>query len=232
LNVLKHCRARLINPEEKTSPNSRLGSPSLSAAVEKVVIDPSRGGAISPKSASQSKALQVDDGVWIWDGVVKVLEVDLFSAAWEVRHGAAMGLRELLKLQGKCGGMRGGSVEFQNDLTLIDFFAILQTIFQFWKMKLLTRNGVTTLLPSYFAYSSWIALATLFLTRSALEVPHNLLSLIYIVGGRPCQGDGIADACLTTALYASPVPPSRAFCFTTDDSPGLYSPPECKTSTR
>lgn len=39
--------------------------------------------------------------------MVKVLEVDLFSAAWEVRHGAALALRELLKVQGKCGGMRG-----------------------------------------------------------------------------------------------------------------------------
>ena len=38
---------------------------------------------------------------------MKLLEVDLFSAAWEVRHGAAMALRELLKVQGKYGGMKG-----------------------------------------------------------------------------------------------------------------------------
>lgn len=49
----------------------------------------------------------MENGLWIWDGVVKVLEVDLFSTAWEVRHGAAMALREILKAQGKCGGMRG-----------------------------------------------------------------------------------------------------------------------------
>jgi TATA-binding protein-associated factor len=67
----------------------------------------SKGGAVAPKSAKQSKALEVENGLWIWDGVVNVLEVDLFSPAWEVRHGAAMALRELLKLQGKCGGMRG-----------------------------------------------------------------------------------------------------------------------------
>ena len=46
-------------------------------------------------------------GQWVWDGVVKILEVDLFSPAWERRHGAAMALRELLKVQGKCGGMKG-----------------------------------------------------------------------------------------------------------------------------
>lgn len=100
-------RARLINPDEKAATNSRLSSPTLGVVPDKVVIDPSKGGAVSPKSAKQSKALEVEEGVWIWDGVVKVLEVDLFSAAWEVRHGAAMALRELLKLQGKYGGMRG-----------------------------------------------------------------------------------------------------------------------------
>lgn len=71
------------------------------------MIDPSKGGAVSPKAAKQSKALEVEDGCWIWDGVAKVLEVDLLSAAWEVRHGAALALRELLKLQGRFGGMKG-----------------------------------------------------------------------------------------------------------------------------
>jgi TATA-binding protein-associated factor len=51
--------------------------------------------------------LDVLPGVWVWEGVLRVLEVDLFSAAWEVRHGAAMALRELLKIQGKYGGMKG-----------------------------------------------------------------------------------------------------------------------------
>lgn len=62
---------------------------------------------MSAKCAPQSKALEVSPGSWVWDGVVKLLEVDLFSPAWEVRHGAAMALRELLKLQGHNGGMRG-----------------------------------------------------------------------------------------------------------------------------
>ena len=74
---------------------------------EKVVIDPTKGGAVSPKAAQQSKALDVLPGVWVWDGILRVLEVDLFSTAWEVRHGAAMALRELLKIQGKYGGMKG-----------------------------------------------------------------------------------------------------------------------------
>lgn len=78
-------------------------------APDKVVIDPSKGGAVSPKSAQQSHALEVASGCWIWGGLVSVLEVDLFSPIWEVRHGAAMALRELLKTQGACGGMKGES---------------------------------------------------------------------------------------------------------------------------
>lgn len=74
---------------------------------DKVVIDPSKGGAVNPKSDKQSKALEVRPGTWIWDGLANILEVDLFSQAWEVRHGAAMCLRELLKLQGRCGGTKG-----------------------------------------------------------------------------------------------------------------------------
>jgi len=104
-NIWHYDRARLVNADDKAGSNSRLGSPTLGTAPDKVVIDPSKGGAISPKSTKQSKALEVENGVWIWDGVVKVLEVDLFSAAWEVRHGAAMALRELLKIHGKSGGM-------------------------------------------------------------------------------------------------------------------------------
>lgn len=106
-------RARLIATEDKGTTVSRVASPKPSvngASAEKVIIDPTKGGAVSPKVSQQSKALDVKPGFWVWDGVVKILEVDLFSAAWEVRHGAAMALRELLKIQGKFGGMRGSTI--------------------------------------------------------------------------------------------------------------------------
>lgn len=100
----------MVNADEKAASNSRLSSPSPASngtANDKVIIDPSKGGAISPKATKESKALEVESGFWVWDGITRVLEVDLFSAAWEVRHGAAMTMRELLKAQGRCGGMRG-----------------------------------------------------------------------------------------------------------------------------
>ncbi|KZT11597.1 SNF2 chromatin remodeling protein [Laetiporus sulphureus 93-53] len=101
-------KARLVSSEDQSGGQFRRGgplSPRDNSPQEKVVIDPSKGGAVSPKAEKQSKALEVPQGCWVWDGLAKILEVDLFSPAWEVRHGAAMALRELLKLQGKYGGM-------------------------------------------------------------------------------------------------------------------------------
>ncbi|ESK94301.1 tbp associated factor [Moniliophthora roreri MCA 2997] len=109
-------KARLVAPEENTQEKSRVGSPNAGSSPDKVVIDPSKGGAVSAKDVKPSKALEVGPGVWVWDGLVKVLEVDLFSAAWEVRHGAAMALRELLKIQGKHGGMHGGATPEENEI--------------------------------------------------------------------------------------------------------------------
>ncbi|TFY76749.1 hypothetical protein EWM64_g7263 [Hericium alpestre] len=110
-------KARLIATDDKSAPPSRVQSPSpaTSPSTDKVVVDPSKGGAVSPKAGvQQSKALEVQPGVWAWDGLVKVLEVDLFSAAWEVRHGAAMALRELLKAQGKYGGTKASASRDEN----------------------------------------------------------------------------------------------------------------------
>jgi TATA-binding protein-associated factor len=104
-----YCRARLVSAEDKPPPPSRVESPT---APEKVIIDPTKGGAVSPKTSQQSQALEVEPGHWVWDGLVKILEVDLFSPAWEVRHGAAMALRELLKAQGKYCGTRGSTFLF------------------------------------------------------------------------------------------------------------------------
>ncbi|KAI0654791.1 SNF2 chromatin remodeling protein [Cubamyces menziesii] len=102
-------KARLVGNDEQSTPKQRLDSPKSPTegqTQDRVVIDPSKGGAVAPKTESKSKALEVQSGCWVWDGLVKLLEVDLFSAAWEVRHGAAMALRELLKVQGKYGGMK------------------------------------------------------------------------------------------------------------------------------
>ncbi|KAI0078954.1 SNF2 chromatin remodeling protein [Panus rudis PR-1116 ss-1] len=110
-------KARLVTAEDRSSSVKRESPRSpVESPTEKVIIDPSKGGAVSPKAEKQSKALDVQPGHWIWDGLVKVLEVDLFSPAWEVRHGAAMALRELLKSQGRFGGMQVGLPWEENEI--------------------------------------------------------------------------------------------------------------------
>ncbi|KAI9569000.1 hypothetical protein HD554DRAFT_2094527 [Boletus coccyginus] len=110
-------KARLLSAEAQEPPKSRLDSPGPSVKappLEKVVIDPSKGGAVSPKSPQQSNALHVPQGSWVWGGIVSLLEVDLFSPTWETRHGAAMALRELLKTQGASGGMKDSVSSMEN----------------------------------------------------------------------------------------------------------------------
>lgn len=130
----------MVAPDEKVT-TSRLDSPTPGtngAASDKVIIDPSKGGAVSPKVAKQSKALEVRPGLWVWDGVVKILEVDLFSPAWEVRHGAALALRELLKVQGKYGGMCGSS----SDLFCSTFFLSFRRQYFLGRERNCTREVV------------------------------------------------------------------------------------------
>lgn len=73
------------------------------------------GGAVDGEGKTQwGKALIVERDEqgrerWPWERVVEVLQVGLFSPSWEIRHGAAMGLRDLLKSQGKAMGMVGES---------------------------------------------------------------------------------------------------------------------------
>ncbi|KZO97896.1 SNF2 superfamily chromatin remodeling protein [Calocera viscosa TUFC12733] len=62
--------------------------------------------AVKENATKSTRALTVPDGAWVWQGVVDMLEVDLLNPNWEVRHGAALGLREVVKSQGASGGMR------------------------------------------------------------------------------------------------------------------------------
>ncbi|QRV86508.1 TBP associated factor (Mot1) [Ceratobasidium sp. AG-Ba] len=82
-----------------TSANSKLPD-------EKVIIDPSKGGQVNAKQEAATGATAAMEGEWVWGGVIRVLELDLFNPSWEVRHGAAMGLREIVKVQGGAGGMK------------------------------------------------------------------------------------------------------------------------------
>lgn len=64
--------------------------------------DEERGGSLSNKVVVQHKPKDTSSGIlctgdeWPFEGIVEQLCLDLFDPKWEARHGAALGLKELL----------------------------------------------------------------------------------------------------------------------------------------
>ncbi|KAJ2617064.1 TATA-binding protein-associated factor mot1 [Coemansia sp. RSA 1365] len=60
---------------------------------------------VEAKKVGQREALfAISEGSWPFEGLVEILCVDLFDSSWEVRHGAGMALREILKRHGGGAG--------------------------------------------------------------------------------------------------------------------------------
>ena len=57
-----------------------------------------------------------DRDEWPFERLCDLLMLDLFDATWEVRHGAAMGLRELVRVHGAGAGRESGRSRPVNDL--------------------------------------------------------------------------------------------------------------------
>lgn len=55
------------------------------------------------------------DKVWPFEGLCELLMVDLFDPAWEIRHGAVLGLREVIKVHGAGAGRVVGKSSRDND---------------------------------------------------------------------------------------------------------------------
>ncbi|TIC01506.1 hypothetical protein E3Q18_00684 [Wallemia mellicola] len=74
-----------------------------------LVVDPAAKAAErklqEESTQNQSKFLERPQGHYPFESVADVMQLDLLSPSWEVRHGAAAGLRELFKVQGTGGGM-------------------------------------------------------------------------------------------------------------------------------
>lgn len=52
---------------------------------------------------------------WPFERLCEFLTVDLFDPSWEIRHGAAMGLREIVRVHGAGAGRRDGKPRPEND---------------------------------------------------------------------------------------------------------------------
>ncbi|KAF2668852.1 putative TBP associated factor [Microthyrium microscopicum] len=82
---------------------------------EGALVKEFKGEAIREKSAFVTEA-EEDGSEWPFTRVCEFLVTDLFDHKWEVRHGAAMGLREILRVHGSGAGRMLGKSRRENDL--------------------------------------------------------------------------------------------------------------------
>jgi TATA-binding protein-associated factor len=83
---------------------------------ETTLIKEFKGEAVPEKSAFVTEA-EENGSEWPFERVCEFLASDLFDHRWEVRHGAAMGLRDILRVQGAgAGRCRGKSRKANNAL--------------------------------------------------------------------------------------------------------------------
>ena len=79
------------------------------------VVSEFKGAAAPEKSTLQSEA--EENGLeWPFERLCEFLTVDLFDHAWEIRHGAAMGLREVIRVHGGGAGRMREKTRAQNDV--------------------------------------------------------------------------------------------------------------------
>ncbi|KAK2629095.1 hypothetical protein QTJ16_002198 [Diplocarpon rosae] len=79
------------------------------------VVSEFKGPVLPIKSELQTKE-EEDGGEWPYDRLCEFLVVDLFDPQWETRHGAAMGLREIIRVHGGGAGRLQDKSRAQNDI--------------------------------------------------------------------------------------------------------------------
>ncbi|KAK0362778.1 TATA-binding protein-associated factor mot1 [Friedmanniomyces endolithicus] len=78
------------------------------------VVSEFKGIAPQDKSTLLTEA-EEDGNEWPFERLCEFLTVDLFDPQWEIRHGAAMGLREIVRVHGAGAGRQGGVARPEND---------------------------------------------------------------------------------------------------------------------
>ncbi|KAI4143544.1 MAG: hypothetical protein LQ341_002890 [Variospora aurantia] len=78
------------------------------------IVSDFKGSILPEKSLLQTEA--EEEGLeWPFERLCEFLMVDLFDHNWEIRHGAAMGLREVIRIHGGGAGRERGTSKSRND---------------------------------------------------------------------------------------------------------------------
>ena len=72
-------------------------------------------GLPTPEKSNLVTEAEEEGEEWPFDRLCEFLTVDLFDPQWEIRHGAAMGLREIVRVHGAGAGRQGGNTRGEND---------------------------------------------------------------------------------------------------------------------
>lgn len=78
------------------------------------VVSEFKGMPVPEKSTLVTEA-EEEGNEWPFDRLCEFLTVDLFDPQWEIRHGAAMGLREIVRVHGAGAGRVAGKSPSEND---------------------------------------------------------------------------------------------------------------------
>lgn len=78
------------------------------------VVSEYKGPVIPIKSEIEADE-DMEGAEWPYERLCEFLKVDLFDPCWETRHGAAMGLRELIRVQGGGAGRTSRKSRIEND---------------------------------------------------------------------------------------------------------------------
>lgn len=78
----------------------------------KIVVE-HKGPAAPPSPIIQTSGEVFE---WPFQRLCEILSLDMFDPNWEIRHGAAMGIREVVRVHGGGAGREGGKSRKENDI--------------------------------------------------------------------------------------------------------------------
>ncbi|KAI0127704.1 SNF2 family DNA-dependent ATPase domain-containing protein [Xylariales sp. AK1849] len=78
------------------------------------VVSEFKGPVIPIKSELETED-ELEGAEWPYDRLCEFLKIDIFDSQWEIRHGAALGLREILRVHGAGAGRLRGKSRTDND---------------------------------------------------------------------------------------------------------------------
>ncbi|KAJ2786455.1 TATA-binding protein-associated factor mot1 [Coemansia interrupta] len=202
-------------------------APAAAAAATTVAVTEQADAIVveATRAPARETVFAISAGRWAFGGLASVLLVDLFDAAWETRHGAALALRALLKHQGGGGGrLRGlaaGDNQRRNQRFLEDAGVRLACVFALDRFGDFVGDHVVapvreTCAQALAAASQWADAALVRRTQAALlqlaergeargawEVRHaGLAALRYVVAVRRDLAAVLAPDAAAAALHA------------------------------